>query len=102
MSSQQCEVKRLLEETHAWHQPQVSDELPLMVLRAGDAAGRGPLRALHLGFTRVGEAGLEALSQLRGLTALSLEGEGVSGQRLQVCTLFVRVLFGPHLDFVND
>ncbi len=55
-----------------------------MVLRAANASGRSPLRALHLGFTRIGETGLEVLSQLQGLTALSLEGEGVSGQSLQV------------------
>ena len=56
-----------------------------MLVHADDAFGRGPLRALHLGFTRVGEAGLKALAQLQGLTALSLEGEGVSGHSLQVC-----------------
>ena len=58
-----------------------------MVLRAANSSGCSPLRSLHLGFTRVGEAGLEVLSQLRGLTALSLEGEGVSGQSLQVRAL---------------
>ena len=58
------------------------------MLRGADAAapdGRGPLRALHLGFTRVGPAGVDALTQLRGLTALSFEGEDITSDFVQVC-----------------
>ena len=65
---------------------QINDEL-LQMLRDGDAAapnGRGPLRALHLGFTRVGPAAIGALVQLRGLTALSSEAEGISSDCAQV------------------
>ena len=65
---------------------QISDELTGMLVSADHALGGSPLRSLHLGFTRIGEAGLEALAQLRGLTALSLEGEGVHGGWLQVQT----------------
>ncbi len=57
------------------------------MLRDADAAaaeGRGSLRALHLGFTRVGPAGVDALTQLRGLTALSFEGEDITSDCVQV------------------
>ncbi len=57
------------------------------MLRKADAAapdGRGSLRALHLGFTRAGPAGIDALTQLRGLTALSFEGEDITSDCVQV------------------
>ena len=75
---------------------QVNESL-LRMLRDADAAapdGRGSLRALHLGSTRVGPAGIDALTQLRGLTALSFEGEDITSDGVQARRPLSHVLSG--------
>lgn len=63
---------------------QIGDRMVLALVAAAGRSGRSPLLQLHLGFTRVSDAGVKALAGLPSLNAFSCEGELMSEEAIQV------------------
>lgn len=63
---------------------QVGDRMVAALVAAAGRSGRAPVLQLHLGFTRISNAGVKGLAGFPSLIAFSCEGELISEGAIQV------------------